>query len=116
MAMPRVLSLAAWLGAAWCTPVPAQVPDPARQQQLVRMVRQDCGACHGMRLGGGLGPALTAEALTERPLDSVVATILHGRPGTPMPAWRALLSEDESRWIAQRLLAGFPEDTSKARR
>ena len=35
---------------------------PQRQLQLVRIVRQDCGSCHGMRLTGGLGPALTREA------------------------------------------------------
>ncbi len=92
------------------------MPDPARQQQLVRMVRQDCGSCHGMRLTGGLGPALTREALAERPLEMVVATIIHGRPGTPMPPWSAMLSDGDARWIAERLLAGFPEDTSKAKR
>ena len=41
----------------------AQVPGGAREAQLVRMVRQDCGSCHGMTLAGGLGPALTREAL-----------------------------------------------------
>jgi cytochrome c55X len=91
----------------------ATEPLPARQQQLIRMVRQDCGSCHGMRLTGGLGPALTPDALAEMPLDSIAATIFHGRPGTPMPPWRAMLSEPESRWIATRLLAGFPEDTHR---
>ena len=94
----------------------AQVPGGAREAQLVRMVRQDCGSCHGMRLTGGLGPALTREALAERPLESVAATIFHGRPGTPMPPWRALLSEGESQWIAERLLAGFPEEAARASR
>jgi len=107
-ATARALALAAACGAA--------EPGPARQQQLVRMVRQDCGACHGMRLTGGLGPALTPEALADRPLDSVAATIFSGRPGTPMPPWRAMLSEAESHWIAERLLAGFPEDPPKALR
>ncbi len=86
------------------------LPAAARQQQLVRMVRQDCGSCHGMRLTGGLGPALTREAMAERPLESMVATIVHGRPGTPMPGWRAMLSEAEARWIAEQLAAGFPEE------
>jgi cytochrome c55X len=113
-----VLTLPAlMLGMAAAADTGADSAPPAkRQQQLVRMVRQDCGSCHGMRLTGGLGPALTAEALAERPLDSVAATIFHGRPGTPMPPWRAMLSEDESRWIAARLLAGFPEDNLKAQR
>lgn len=85
-------------------------PAPARQQQLVRMVRQDCGSCHGMRLTGGLGPALTPAALHDMPIDSLTATIFHGRPGTPMPPWKAMLGEDEARWIAQRLQTGFPNE------
>jgi cytochrome c55X len=91
----------------------ADMPDAARQQQLVRMVRQDCGSCHGMRLTGGLGPALTREALAGRSLDSVSAVIVHGRPGTPMPPWSAMVSEDEARWIAGQLQAGFPEEPGK---
>ncbi len=83
-------------------------PDGERQQQLVRIVRQDCGSCHGMRLTGGLGPALTRAALADKPVDSLAATIVHGRPGTPMPPWRTMLSADDARWIAERLLAGFP--------
>ncbi|MBP6899289.1 MAG: cytochrome c [Burkholderiaceae bacterium] len=85
-------------------------PQPARQQALVRLVRQDCGACHGMRLTGGLGPAITPAALAGKPLGSMVATIQHGRPGTPMPPWRQLLSDAEAQWIAERLAGGFPEE------
>ncbi|MBK7530392.1 cytochrome c [Piscinibacter sp.] len=88
----------------------AQVPGGAREAQLVRMVRQDCGSCHGMTLAGGLGPALTREALADKPVESLAATIYHGRPGTPMPPWRSMLSADEARWIAERLLAGFPKE------
>src|SRR5512134_3444464 len=92
----------------------AQDLDPARQQSLVRMVRQDCGACHGMRLTGGLGPALTRDALADKPLDSLAATIVHGRPGTAMPPWRALLSDGDARWIAEQLTRGFPAQSVSA--
>ena len=88
----------------------AQVPDATRQQWLIRMVRNDCGACHGMRLTGGLGPALTRAALADKPLDALAATIVHGRPGTPMPPWRAMLSEGDARWIAEQLARGFPAE------
>lgn len=84
-------------------------PSPERQQELVRMVRQDCGSCHGLHLTGGLGTALTPEALAGKPLDSIVATIYRGRPGTPMAPWSAMLSEPDALWIAQQLFAGFPE-------
>lgn len=84
--------------------------EPARQQALLRMLRQDCGACHGMQLTGGLGPAITPQALAqgERSPELVFATIWYGRPGTPMPPWRGLLSEAEARWMSAQLLAGLP--------
>ena len=93
----------------------AQELDLARQQSLIRLVRQDCGACHGMRLTGGLGPALTREALADKPLDAMAATIVHGRPGTPMPPWRTMLSDTDVRWIAEQLARGFPDETTAAR-
>jgi cytochrome c55X len=65
------------LRAAQCEP-----SSEAPAHELVRMVRQDCGSCHGMTLNGGLGPALTVEALKERdiPKESLVATIVRWTP------------------------------------
>ncbi|WP_313952121.1 cytochrome c [Accumulibacter sp.] len=84
-------------------------PSAERQKQLVHLVRQDCGSCHGMTLQGGLGPSLLPEALRDKPLESLVATIHGGRPGTPMPPWHRFLSEAEAQWIVEQLLAGFPD-------
>ena len=97
-------------GAQQALPAMATVIDPARQQALIRIVRQDCGSCHGMQLTGGLGPALTSEALAGIPVDSVVASIVHGRPGTPMPGWKTLLSVADATWIARQLQIGFPQE------
>lgn len=77
-----------------------------RQSKLARIVLQDCGSCHGMTLRGGLGPPLTPRALGEHSTESLALVILGGRPGTPMPPWRKLLSESEADWIAGRLKAG----------
>jgi cytochrome c55X len=112
--VPALLLLCTLLAAL---PAAAQdtVPGSARQQALIRIVRQDCGSCHGMRLTGGLGPALTREALAELPLEAVVASIVHGRPGTPMPPWKSMLSEPDAVWIATQLRAGFPEEPKVAR-
>ena len=79
------------------------------------MVRQDCGSCHGLRLTGGLGPALTREALADKALDSLAATIYSGRPGTPMAPWKAMVNEAEALWNAQQLMAGFPEPQKDSR-
>ncbi|WP_298432757.1 cytochrome c [Ottowia sp.] len=87
--------------------------DAARQTQLIRMVRQDCGSCHGIQLTGGLGPALTRDRMADFPFDSLVAVIYNGRPGTPMPGWKTMMSEADARWIAQQLQAGFPLDTGR---
>lgn len=87
----------------------AAEPAPARQQELVHLVRQDCGSCHGMRLAGGLGPALLPARLADWPDESLVATILHGRPGTAMPGWQRFMNEAEAGWIVARLKQGFPE-------
>jgi cytochrome c55X len=81
-------------------------PDAARQRELVRLLRQDCGSCHGMRLTGGLGPPLTRAALRDKPVESLTATILGGRPGTAMPPWRPFMSEAEAQWLAGRLQEG----------
>ena len=101
------LWLAAWAAtAAGAQPV---APGSAREQALTRLVRQDCGSCHGMRLAGGLGPALLPERLADWPDDSLVATIIHGRPGTAMPGWQRFMNEAEAGWIVARLKQGFPE-------
>lgn len=84
-------------------------PDAARQRELVRMVRQDCGSCHGMTLHGGLGPALLPANLKDKPADGLAATIYYGRPGTPMPPWQRFLSEPEAAWIVDQLLSEFPQ-------
>lgn len=83
------------------------LPAPARQTELQHLVRHDCGSCHGLTLAGGLGPALSAQALVDRPVEYVEAMILRGRPGTAMPGWKGLLSQDEARWIARELKKGF---------
>jgi cytochrome c55X len=87
----------------------AAEPSPARQKELIHLVRQDCGSCHGLTLQGGLGPALLPATLADKPVEGLVATIIGGRLGTPMPPWHRFLTEDEAQWIVARLMAGFPE-------
>ena len=84
-------------------------PDAARQKQLVNLVRQDCGSCHGMTLKGGLGKALLPGELRDLATSSLASIILDGIPDTPMPPWRGLLQEDEALWIARQLKKGFPQ-------
>ena len=99
-----------WLGVPVSAGEPP-APAPERGRELVRMVRQDCGSCHGLTLAGGLGPALTPDALVDKPFEGLVATVVSGRPGTPMPPFRGIVSEPEAEWIVDQLMRGFPPDT-----
>ncbi len=85
-------------------------PPPARRAELLYLLRQDCGACHGMTLKGGLGPALLPERLAAIDDDVLIATVLDGRPGTPMPPWRFMISPDEAAWLVHRLKKGIEGD------
>ena len=87
--------------------VPAQAIPPQRQAELRHLVTQDCGSCHGLTLKGGLGPALTPAALVDKPREAMLATVLHGRPGTPMPPWSNMLSREEAVWIVNLLYRGL---------
>lgn len=84
-------------------------PTPARQKELVHLVRQDCGSCHGMTLQGGLGPALLPSDLKDKPAEGLTATIYYGRPGTPMPPWKQFMTEAEAAWIVDQLMREFPK-------
>ena len=62
-----------------------------------------------MTMKGGLGPALTPEALAGKPDEYLVTVILDGRAGTPMPPWKPFLSADEAQWLVRSVLR---KDTS----
>jgi cytochrome c55X len=80
-----------------------------RQAELVRLVRNDCGSCHGLKLNGGLGPALIPAILAGKAPEGLRETILRGRVGTAMPPWLSFLSEAEANWIVEQLMKGFPD-------
>ena len=81
-------------------------PATAGEAELRRLVHQDCGSCHGLTLKGGLGPDIRPETLAGVPVEALTEIILDGVPGTAMPPWRPLLSEEDAQWIATYLLTG----------
>lgn len=101
--MKYLTALLLILSSGWAQ---AAEPSEARQDEIRHLVRQDCGSCHGMSMAGGLGLPLLPEALRDKPKDSLVATILYGRPGTAMPPWKPFLTEAEAEWIVELLLKG----------
>lgn len=102
---PSVVVALAALGFASQSAIAAE-PASARKRELSAMLKNECGACHGMQLRGGLGPALTPGALKDKPSEGLTATILSGRPGTAMPPWRRFLSESDAKWLTARLIEG----------
>lgn len=71
----------------------------SKQSQLLELLHQDCGSCHGLNLTGGLGPSLTATALRDKPDAYLFEIISNGRPGTPMPPWKNQLAVEEIQWL-----------------
>ena len=95
------------LTVCFSTQLVAQEVSNDRQGELLHLLKHDCGSCHGMTLKGGLGPDLTAERLNKFPRDYLLNTIIKGRPGTPMPPWGPLLTEQEINWLLDQLLKGL---------
>jgi cytochrome c55X len=87
------------------TPVSAAL-DTARQAELLYLLKHDCGSCHGMTRKGGLGPPLLPGNLRDRQPMLMENTVLDGRPGTPMPPWRGLLTEQEAHWLVEAMRRG----------
>lgn len=84
-------------------------PPQARQREIIELLREDCGSCHGMTLKGGLGPPLTPQALANKSTSMLRTTILNGRAGTPMAPWRPFLSDGEAAWLTRRLKQGIAD-------
>ena len=71
--------------------------------KLERLVVQDCGSCHGLTLNGGLGTPINVDRMQHYAREDLRDIILDGVPGTAMPPWRPLITEDEALWIADYL-------------
>lgn len=82
-------------------------PETRRQQEILHLLKHDCGSCHGMTLKGGLGPSLRPDVIGDVSDEALVETIMNGRSGTPMAPWRISLDENEAGWLVQRLKEGF---------
>lgn len=102
--MPR-LALALALALIWLGNAQAAAGE-SLAEYLTNMVKQDCGSCHGIDMGGGLGRPLTAEALAGLDTETLKQIILYGIPETAMPGWHGLISESDAAWIAAGLKEG----------
>jgi cytochrome c55X len=100
------IGLALFTHSVYAAQAASTVLSEPRRAELLNLLLQDCGSCHGMTLKGGLGPALTPDVLKDKPREFIELTIREGRSGTPMPPWKNILSQDEIRWLVDTLYTG----------
>jgi cytochrome c55X len=101
-----LLTAALLLGAGPAAAAPAGAEDPAA---AIRAQVDDgraafataCATCHGGTGMGGTGPALAGRDL---PLSLIRQTVMNGRPGTPMPAFKEALDTDTQAQILAYVL------------
>jgi cytochrome c55X len=87
----------------------AAEPTLERQKELRKLLNDDCGACHGLTLQGGMGPALLPDALAGKSDDFLIETILKGRKGTAMPPWLPFMNQAEAIWLLRELRTQQPK-------
>ena len=78
-----------------------------RKKELMHLLKQDCGSCHGMTMKGGLGPALLSENLAATPDYILENTIKYGRETLAMPAWDGILTSVDIEWLVDQLKQGI---------
>jgi len=76
---------------------------PAAIDAGEQIYREHCIICHGR--AGGRGPDLFAVTLTD---EEFLDTVLHGRPGTVMPAFSTTLSRDDI-WKVRAFVKATPK-------
>jgi len=114
--MPPIFFVVALFSALFLTLSPTSLHaqekgiSAARQGELIHLLKQDCGSCHGLTLEGGLGPPLLPATLSGKPPEWLRDVILDGIPGTAMPPWRPILSEDEVTWLVKSMQQGILDE------
>ena len=79
----------------------------APAQTADQLYQANCAACHGAKMEGLLGPALTPHDWTMGALtrENLVKVITKGVPDTDMPAWSSSLSAEQIGQLADYILA-----------
>lgn len=101
------LPVVMFLNLAVAAPALAE-PTPERQQELLRLMREQCSVCHGPLLKGLVGPPLQPAELKSQSDEELVWRIRSGVPGSQMPQWSNLgVTEDDAGFIVKQLRAGW---------
>lgn len=75
---------------------------------------QNCAACHGANLQGGIGPTfLDAEWLHGGQASDIIRTITEGVPAKGMIAWGPILSPEQINQVAAYVVSKHSEATGR---
>ncbi|MEM6958395.1 MAG: c-type cytochrome [Myxococcota bacterium] len=103
---------------AWQEEPSADVSDPVALGDAVRgqaAFSRDCASCHGARGGGGSAISPSNRVFLETASDAQIEyAILHGRRGTPMPAFEGELSAATIADLVALIRSWQPEEESEA--
>ncbi len=74
------------------------------KMNFAKMYEKECQGCHGPIHQGGVGADLRPKALKKKNKQMLVDTILQGKPGTAMPAWKSTFSRDDAAGMVDWLM------------
>jgi len=77
------------------TPIPALAGVSGDPTAGAQVFARECRLCHGERGQGGVGATLSGPIAAAQPAAFLRQTIDNGVAGSPMPAFRGVLSADE---------------------
>jgi len=66
------------------------------KMNFAKVYKNECQGCHGPIHQGGVGADLRTKALKKKNAQFLAETIMDGRQGTAMPAWKATFSKDDA--------------------
>ncbi len=76
----------------------------ASGMDYAKVYKQQCQGCHGAMHQGGVGANLKPKALKRANAQMLAETILYGRAGTAMPAWKSIFTKNDAAGMVSWLI------------
>jgi len=74
------------------------------KMDVAKMFEKECQGCHGPNHEGGVGSSLDPKVISKKNAYSLVDTLLGGRAGTAMPAFKDKMNKDDADKMVDYLL------------
>lgn len=107
--MNRILFTAYCLGLLACLPLGQAKASDTTQDTTQALYQQHCAQCHGPDRLGSQGPALLPENLGRLKPAAALKVIADGRPATQMQGFKAILSENDIKALADFIYSPLKE-------